>query len=190
MDPKLESSFELIGKARGGDREALNRLCERYLPNLERWASGRLPNWARDLMSTQDLVQETFVNTIKKLEHFEHRREGALQAYLRQALRNRIQDEIRRIKRRPPAEREAQDEADRDCSPVEKVIGREAMEHYEVALAKLDPEDREVLIARIEMGMSYEELAQSQGKPTANAARMAVSRALLRLAKEMERARG
>lgn len=186
MDPRLESSFELIEKARGGDREALNRLCEKYLPNLERWASGRLPVWARDLMSTQDLVQETFVNTIKKLEHFEHRREGALQAYLRQALRNRIQDEIRRIKRRPISEHEPEEEADRDCSPVEKAIGREATARYEEALAKLDAEDREILIARLEMGMSYEEVALAQDKPTANAARMAVSRALLRLAKEME----
>jgi hypothetical protein len=41
------SSFELVLRARGGDQEALNDLCARYLPRLQRWAHGRLPASAR-----------------------------------------------------------------------------------------------------------------------------------------------
>ena len=46
-------------------------------------------------------------------------------------------------------------------------------------------DDREAVVARIEMGYTHEEIADLLGKPTANAARMAVERAIVRLAKAM-----
>src|SRR5687767_10382242 len=94
VDP--ESSFDLLQRVRSGDSEALNRLFQRYLPALTRWARGRLPNWARDGADTQDLVQDTVIQAMKHLDTFRPQRTGALQAYLRQALMNRIRDELRR----------------------------------------------------------------------------------------------
>ena len=44
---------------------------------------------------------------------------------------------------------------------------------------------REAVIARVEMGLGYAEIARHLDKPSADAARMAVSRALVRLAREM-----
>ena len=38
---------------------------------------------------------------VKRIDRFESRHEGALQAYLRQAIVNRIRDELRRAKRAP-----------------------------------------------------------------------------------------
>jgi RNA polymerase sigma factor (sigma-70 family) len=99
-----ESSLELHRRARDGDAAALDRLLTRYLRPLQRWASGRLPRWARDLSDTGDLVQETLVQTLRNMGTFRPRREGALQAYLRQAVMNRIRDEIRRSRRRPASE--------------------------------------------------------------------------------------
>jgi len=96
-----ESSFELIRRVQQGDADALERLLARYVPRLRRWASGRLPRYARDLADTQDLVQEAVVRTLRSLKGFDDRGEGALQAYLRQAVMNRIRDELRRTKRRP-----------------------------------------------------------------------------------------
>ena len=72
-------------------------------------------------------------------------------------------------------------------SPLEQAIGREAVERYEQALARLKPEEREAIIARVEMGYSYEELATALGKPTPDAARKAAQRALVRLAEELKR---
>src|SRR5918992_234828 len=97
----LDSTFQLISRARTGDREAIERLFARHLKPLQRWASGRLPKWARDLADTDDLVQDTLVQTFKRIEAFEPRRVGALQAYLRQAVLNRLRDELRRKARRP-----------------------------------------------------------------------------------------
>ncbi len=98
----LESTAELAKRARQGDREALDQLFGQYVPVLSRWARGRLPGWARDLADTSDVVQETVVAAFTKLESFEFRGEGALQAYLRQALMNRLRMEFRRAGRRPP----------------------------------------------------------------------------------------
>src|SRR5690606_31043457 len=77
-----ESSVELLRRVRSGDQEALDILLRRYVPALRRWARGRLPTWARDLAETEDLVQDTILKTFQRLDTFDYRREGALQAYL------------------------------------------------------------------------------------------------------------
>jgi len=186
----VESTFSLIVRARAGDSEALEELFARHRKPLQRWASGRLPKWARSISDTEDLVQETLLNTFKRFEDFEPRRVGALQAYLRQAVLNQIREELSRKGRRPGAAELTDIEADSADSPLEHAIGREAVDRYEHALARLKPEEREAIIARIEMGCTYEELAAALGKPTPDAARKAARRALVRLAEEMRRAGG
>ena len=98
--------------------------------------------------------------------------------YLRQALVNRIRDEIRRVNRRPAATNLDSAIEDDAPSPRERAIGRKAVvERYELALARLKPEDREAIIGRIELGLTHGAVAEALGKPSANAARMAVERA-------------
>ena len=182
---ELHSSLTLLERARAGDRAAVESLVARHLPRLQRWASGRLPRWARDMADTQDLVQEALFHTFKRIERFEPRGEGALHAYLRQAILNRIREELRRAKRQPPRGELDSAAEDDSRSPLEAAIGQEALERYERALARLRPEDRELVIARIEVGYTNQEIADLLDKPTANAARMAAERAIVRLAKEM-----
>ena len=184
----VDSTFHLIERARAGDQEALDRLFARHVKPLQRWARGRLPKWARDLADTDDLVQDTLVQTFKRIEQFEPRRVGALQAYLRQAVLNRIRNELRRKGHQPQATDLDDIEVESAESPLEQAIGREAVERYEQALQRLTAEEREAIIARVEMGYSYEELAEVLGKPTPDAARKAARRALVRLAEEMKRA--
>jgi RNA polymerase sigma-70 factor (ECF subfamily) len=183
----VESTFSLIARARAGDSEALEQLFARHRKPLQRWASGRLPKWARDISDTEDLVQETLLGTFKRIGDFEPRRVGALQAYLRQAVLNRIREELRRKGRRPDGTDLDDVEVDSAESPLEQAIGREAVERYEQALARLKAEEREAIIARVEMGYTYEELAEALGKPTPDAARKAAQRALVRLAEEIKR---
>jgi RNA polymerase sigma-70 factor (ECF subfamily) len=167
----------------------LEQLLQRYLPRLKRWARGRLPDHARDLADTDDLVQDTFIKTLRTVGTFEPEHEGSFQAYLREAMANRIRDEVRRVSRVPAAEALAADPPSTGLSQLESLIGAETMRRYERALAAARPEDREAIIARFEMGHSFADVALALNKPTADAARVAVSRALLRLAKEMARAR-
>ena len=188
-DVRLNTTADLVDRVKLGDRQALDELCARFLPALRRWASGRLPRWTRDLMDTDDLVQETVVRAIKRLDAFEPRHEGALQAYFRQAIVNRIRDEVRRAARAPAAAELNDTISDHGASPLDEAIGQEAVQRYEEALLRLRPEEREAIIARIEMECSYQEIAQALAKPSADAARMSVSRALVRLAEEMTRGR-
>jgi RNA polymerase sigma-70 factor (ECF subfamily) len=183
----VDTTADLVERAKAGDNQALDALFTRFLPTLRRWASGRLPRWTRDLMDTDDLVQETVIRAVKRIGSFEMRHDGALQAYLRQAVMNRIRDEVRRTGRSPVAVEVGEDHRDGAASPLELAIGREAVERYEAALARLKQEEREAIVARIEMDSSYQEIARALGKPSPDAARMTVSRALLRLAEEMNR---
>jgi len=182
----VTSTADLLQRARHGDGEAVNELFGRYLPSLRRWARGRLPRWTRDVRDTDDVVQETLVQTLKHLDSFQPRHEGALQAYLRQALVNKVRDEVRRVGRHAVPDAIEDEHADPSASPLEEAIGREALGRYEAALHRLRPDEREVVIARVELGQSYQQIAAGHGKASADAARMAVSRALVRLAEEMD----
>lgn len=179
------STLDLLTRVRDGDDRALDQLIARYLPELTRWASGRLPHWARHAVDTDDLVQESLVQVFQKLDTFEYRGEGALLAYLRQAVLNRIRNQIRWADRRPRAEDLGGDLEAQNVSPLEAAIGTESVERYEAALERLTQAEREALIGRLELGLTYPELARALGKPSADAARMTVARAMVRLGEEM-----
>ena len=75
-------------------------------------------------------------------------------------------------------------------SSLEKVIAEEAYQRYSDALASLEPRDRELIVARIEVQWSLAEIAGRFGLSTPDAARMAVKRALTRLTARMTEGKG
>jgi RNA polymerase sigma-70 factor (ECF subfamily) len=176
-----ESTLDLLVRVRAGDARASDELVERYLPELRRWTSGRLPLWARHAVDTDDLIQDTLIEVFRRINTFEYRGDGALLAYLRQALMNRIRNQIRAAGRRPPTGELDEQMENAGASPLEAAIGSEALVAYDTALEKLQPADREAIVARIELGLTYPELALALNKPSPDAARMAVTRALVRL---------
>ncbi len=187
-DADTPTSFptrELVCRARSGDSLAVEALYVRYLPVLQRWARGRMPVRGRDLNDTGDLVQETLIRTLRRLSSLELDRPGAFFAYLRAALLNRIRDEARRVSRMPFAVPVEDARLTQDASPMEELIGRERLEQFEAAMETLSPDDQEAIMARIELNLTYAEIAAVLGKPSADAARMAVTRALARLAGAM-----
>ncbi len=182
----LTSTIDLLDRFKQGDEQAVGQLVERSLPPLKRWARGRLPQWARGLAETQDLVQEAVIRALPRLKTFEAKHPGALQAYLRQAVTNHIRDEIRKVNARPMATELRDSHPDEGPSPLEEAIGQEGLARYEAALETLRPADREAIIARLELQQSYEEVAIALGKSNADAARMAVTRAIKALIKAMD----
>jgi RNA polymerase sigma factor (sigma-70 family) len=176
----------LIALARAGDSHALNALLTRQKASLKTWARGRLPQWARRAVDTNDLIQEALLQTLRHIHTFDDRGRGALQAYLREAVRNRIRDELRRVSRRPV--HEALDEAMRDhggASPFDAAAEEERMRRYKTSLALLTDNERMLVVGRMEMSYTYEQLALATGRSTAEAARVAVRRAVLKLAVKM-----
>jgi RNA polymerase sigma-70 factor, ECF subfamily len=182
---EVYSSSALIMRAREGDQEACNELCIRYLPRLRRWAHGRLPIWAREHLDTEDIVQDTLMQSVRQLSEFTPQHERAFCAYVSQALRNRLRDAVRRATRRPAGESLSADVPAPEPSPLEQALGGQMLVRYDAALQRLRASDRELIIARVELGLEYAEIAALMEKASIPAVRVAVSRALVRLAVEM-----
>lgn len=183
--PVPDSSLELLRLARGGDRAALDALFARNFPLLRRWARGRLPQWARSIAETADLVQDVMLHSFRRLDRIDIRRKGALQAYLRQSIHNRIKDEFRSAARQRPHDPLCETIPDRGPSPLRTAIDSELRERYTEALAQLPLRDQELVVGRLELEYNYEQLAVATGRRSAEAARIALRRALLRLTDEM-----
>jgi RNA polymerase sigma-70 factor (ECF subfamily) len=180
-----EPTIELVLSARKGDRAALEALLERCLPSLKRWAHGRLPAHARGTLDTGDLVQEAAMHVLARLDKFEPRHVGAMQAYLRMSVINRIRDEIRKVGRRPETMELTVEPPSDVTSPLEAAIREEAYERYRSALDKLRTRDREMVVARVEVQWTIQEIAHRFGMPSVDAARVAVSRSLKRLTAQL-----
>ncbi len=181
----LESTTSLLRRAKDGDRNALESLAARYLPRLRRWASGRIPARARSLFDTVDLVQETLLRTFENLDRVELRGPGGFEAYVRSAVLNRIRDGIRYADRRPGPGEVPDSLPDAGPSPLELAIGADLAQRYERAFTTLSPEDQHLLHLKVELDWNYEEIRVMTGRDSRDAVRMAVTRALGRLAEAM-----
>lgn len=184
-DRDPHSSYALLLRARDGDEDARNELCARYLPRLRRWAHGRLPRWAREHLDTEDIVQDTLMQSVRQLDAFTPQHERAFCAYVSQALRNRLRDAVRHAMSRPAGYSLSDDHPGREPSPLEQAVGGQMLARYDAALQRLRETDRDLIVARVELGLDYAEIASLLDKTSIAAARVAVSRALLRLAAEM-----
>ena len=181
-DPSCDSTLDVLERARRGDRSAAQVLIARAVPPLRRWSRGRVPHYARGTADTEDVVQDAVLGTFKRIERFEHRTVGALQAYLREAVMNRIRDLIRSSRRRGITVELKDDLPLQDLSPLEVAIRAEKSDRFLKALQALSPADRQVIVWRIELGYTVSEISERLGKSKA-AAGMTVSRALQRLSK-------
>jgi RNA polymerase sigma-70 factor (ECF subfamily) len=177
---------DVLERAKVGDRHAVGLVVASAMAPLRRWASRRLPRWARDLADTSDLVQETLLRTLKHVDRLEVQRTGGVEPYLRRALMNLVRDELRRAARRPAAEPVDPSLPSPGPTIVDAAIARQTVDRYERALATLSNEERRLVESSVELGLSYPEIARLTGRPSANAARMAVSRALVKLARRMQ----
>ena len=83
-----DSSTQLAGLAMAGDRDALERLCARYLPRVRGWARGLLPSRARGMWDTSDLASEALARTARRIAAFDRSR-GTFRVFLRMILRRR-----------------------------------------------------------------------------------------------------
>jgi RNA polymerase sigma factor (sigma-70 family) len=181
-----ETTATLLSRVRAGDTDARERLCAEYLPILMRWAHGRLPAAARDLTETTDLVQVTLIRALDAVDQFESRHEGAFLAYLRTILLNSMRNEIKRsLRSGRKVSVDALDWQLSDDSLLAKAIGPDLLWDYENALTAQKPEWREAIILRFEFGFSFDEVAAAMDRPSADAARMLVQRALAAMSERL-----
>ena len=140
----------------------VERVLATLVPFFHRWTHGRLPSYARRRMDTGDIVQEAIVGVLRNL------------------------DEVRRASHGEVANRNS-DPADGRASPLEEAIDSENRRQYRAALLTLADDDQALLVGRIELGLSFEDLALVTKRNSPDAARVATRRAALRLARAMGR---
>ena len=186
LTPPLDAatSADLLARARRGDRSALGRLLERYLPDLRRWTHRRLPRWLRGTHDTADLLHDAIARTYTRLDRFQPQGRRALAAYLRRAVENRIADEHRRAARWQTDNAALDGLTAPSPSPLDATIAAERHRRYRAALARLEPRDQQLIVAHLELDYSHAQLGCMIGR-SPNAARMALCRAIDRLAARM-----
>src|SRR5262245_62009207 len=185
-----EPTLELVTRAQSGDAAAVEALLERSLPQLRRWAHGRLSPIARGYLDTNDVVQDAVFQMLRRVPVFVPRHVGAMQAFLRRTVTNRIYDEMRRIARQPRPIALADDQPCTGISPQEAAIRAETYQRYRDTLPRLRPRDRALVIARIELQWSFVEIAQRFRMASEAAVRMPTKRALRRFEARMNARRG
>ena len=139
------------------------------------------------------MVQDVLYHTYIRLDWFESKHVNALRAYLRRALDNRVRDELRRATRRldvnrahPPQEPFRPFE---DAAPQYRHVRYEEMgKRFREGLKVLKDRDRRLIVGRAELGYSYKQLATIEGLPSADAARKALKRAVIRLSETIPKA--
>jgi RNA polymerase sigma factor (sigma-70 family) len=147
-----------------------------------------LPVWARTGTDTRDIVQDALLQTFRRFDGFQDRGRGALQAYLRRAVDNRIQDELRKVRRRPTPTDDGVLEGQPSIapSPFEQALDQEQQALFMNAVARLTADEQRLVVGRLTLGYNYEQLAALTNRTTAESARQAVRRAVIKLAKAME----
>ncbi len=190
VPPDPGSEQRLLNRVRRGSSSAVNALFERYAPWLRRRASGRLPQWARSGVATSDLVQDVLHHAFARLNWFESKHVSALRAYLRRAVENRVQDELRRAIRRLDLARLAPGEEpprpfEDAAAQYRQLLHDEMWGRYREGLKRLKVRDRRLIVGRAELGYNYEQLAATERLPSPDAARKALKRAVIRLSAVM-----
>ena len=173
-------------QARGGSEarpSAVERLMACVLPFLVRWTHRTLPARARRRMDSEDFVQEALIGALQHLPDLAVRAPEARLPYLQQTIRNRIRDEIRRAAKVETGGTADDRAADRAPSALDRAIDAEHDARFRAALTRLEPAERALVVGRVELQLSYLELAAATGRPTAEAARAATRRAVLKLAR-------
>jgi len=177
-DLKAQPTDELLRHIRAGSSAAQQVLYQRCLPLLQRWAHGRLPRGARDVADTDDLVQVSLMRALKHLGQVQSDSSGGFLAYLRQILLNEVRGEMRKHRvRGEQIDVTTLELADEQDSAIEQLVGRDRMRAYESALASLNQRQQELIMMRLEFGMSFPEIALETGSEP-DAVRMMITRAL------------
>ncbi|MCK4343523.1 MAG: sigma-70 family RNA polymerase sigma factor [Phycisphaerae bacterium] len=87
----------LLDRAIGGDREALAQLLERYGPLVRRRLEGQIPQRWQAVLSSDDVMQETYIDAFLDVSRFEPRGEGSFTAWLMTLAKRNLLDALRML---------------------------------------------------------------------------------------------
>lgn len=175
----LRTDAELVAAWQAGDDQAFDALVERF----SRRVHGICLRYFRDPADAEEAAQDTFVTLYRRGHTF--RGDAKLSTWLFRVATNACHDVARRRGRRPeelPLTPARLAEADAEVPDVAaQVDAAELDPELRSALDALDPEQRDAVVLRDVVGLSYEEVAARCGIAVGTA-KSRVHRAHARLA--------
>lgn len=176
---------ELLSATKQGNQEALSELHRRYAPRVFARIRQRLTPMLRRRYDTLDLAQSVFAEVLRDLDRIEDRGESAFCHLMYIKAENKVRKKLRRHLDREGRRREMTlDSAHYHNGDVDPAVHAEHSENQRrlrEMLSTLDETGRALLILRGQQNLSHEAIAKRLGLPSANAARMRYSRALVAL---------
>ncbi|MFO1010603.1 MAG: sigma-70 family RNA polymerase sigma factor [Planctomycetota bacterium] len=199
MSDPLTRSLDLVLRAQKGDRAALDALVARYRDRVLRIVRARLGAKLRERVDSEDILQETFLTAVRKLDSFEMREEASLIRWLARLAEHQItaaadfhgarkRDQGRDVSLSGGSTGGAESgtrffHATDSTQPLARIANEEEQRRVEACVAELADEYRELILLRNYAGASWEAIAEETGRPSAAAARMMHARALVELGK-------
>jgi RNA polymerase sigma-70 factor (ECF subfamily) len=203
MDADLTITIDLLQRAQGGNKEALNRLFDRYYERVRRIVRLRLGNRLRQRVESGDILQETFIAAVGDFDRFEVRDEASFINWLSKIAERQVlaaADYFGAQKRNTAREvplvthdtsgRIGLDPAETGLGPGEEADRVEQTRLVEECIEALPETYKELIILRNYAGASWDVVAEETGRPSAAAARMMHATAMIELGKAIRKHSG
>jgi len=175
------TDMDLVIRAKGGDKRALEVLVERHAPRVNRLAAHLL----EDLEEARDAAQESLVKLCTRLRQF--RGDAQFGTWLHRLVVNTCRDRMawQRVRRTEPLPLEDTSGDGGEGDPANAALLGDLRRDVAVALSKLSRDQRIVVVLRDSFGLSYEEIARVARMPVGTA-KCYVHRARSRLRARLE----
>ena len=159
-----DSDLKLARRAQRGDRRALEALYERH--------KGRLLGYCDKMLSShaaaEDVFQDVWIKVMQALPRYRPTR-GSFRPWLYRIAANAAVDRIRRDRLRTGPELDADRLEHGAPSPESEGVGREIGRDLDAALAELPERQRNAVLLRHRLGMSYDEISTILNVPEGTA---------------------
>ncbi|MBI4605848.1 MAG: sigma-70 family RNA polymerase sigma factor [Planctomycetes bacterium] len=172
----------LVEQARGGDRQAYDRLFALHADRALLFIRARLGPRLREKIESMDVLQDAYLAAHRGFEQFEYTDDDAFRRWLCRIIEHRIRDarDYFGAKKRQAVELPRSD----PTGPATALDRAEQREKVARALGALDDDHRQVLLLRYFEGLSAEEAGERMNR-SAGAIRKLTARALSELGKEL-----
>ena len=151
----------MVTRAKDGDRLALEALCERHAARVERLARHVL----RDPEDARDAAQEAMAKLVVRLKQF--RGESQFSTWLHRLVVNTCRDAAERKRIHEPLADDLR--AGPDSDPQRAAGLSELRRELCDSLARVSPQQAQVVLLKDALGYSFEEIAEAVEMPVGTA---------------------
>jgi RNA polymerase sigma-70 factor, ECF subfamily len=161
--PQRLSDPILVTRAKNGDRPALEELCSRHAPKVERLARHLL----RDPEDARDAAQEALAKVCVRLGQF--RGDSQFSTWLHRLVVNTCRDAAERQRGRTHEALGDDLRAGPDDDPARAAGISELRRELCDSLSEISPREAQVIVLKDALGYSFEEIAEAAGIPVGTA---------------------